>query len=335
MSLAHAIVHQLANDSNAELALRQTALAENPLLNELHQSIKTSFYNRGSKQYGVFDEGAGYFKALVGQWQKQELDFLTLTQKIMENLKKTVTELKIAIDGHWFFAHEALEDGDYFWFFHLKHKEGVYVTDELNLNSSLMIDFSKLGFGGVIDLNAFQNSDAKYLTVSFGFAERQLQSALLDFVNFVDTVNTAADTERFMEIVKAYSEHLPEEKGSQYRKKAIEYCTEQDRLGETVIASEMASALLDVADLSNVEPLPQYMAATQPEAKKEFIPDRKSLKKYLRYTGKSKEVSISFSNDMLGKQVTFNPQSETLTIKNLPASLLKQLKNAVDGEATE
>ncbi|MFT7697360.1 MAG: nucleoid-associated protein, partial [Reinekea sp.] len=58
----------------------------------------------------------------------------------------------------------------------------------------------------------------------------------------------------------------------------------------------------------------------------EFIPDRKSLKKYLRYTGKSKEVSISFSNDILGKNVNFNPENESLTITNLPAALLKQLK---------
>lgn len=335
MSILKAAVHKLAGDVSAELTLKNTVLTDNAQLTELHQSIKTSFYNRSNKQYGVFDERPGYLKTLIRQWQKQNFDFLDLTQQIMENLKNTVSELKLAIDGHWYFAHEALEDGEYFWFFHLKHKYGINVTDELNLNSSQLIDYSKLGFGGVIDLDALQTNSSKYLTVSFGFAERQLQSTLLDVFSFVDTLNTAADTERFMEIVKAYSEHLPEEKGSQYRRKAVEYCTEQDKLGETVIASEMASAIVDSAESMPIESLTDYMAATQPDAKKEFIPDRKSLKKYLRYTGKSKEVSISFSNDMLGKQVTFNPQSETLTIKNLPAALLRQLKEAVDGGPTE
>jgi nucleoid-associated protein len=146
-------------------------------------------------------------------------------------------------------------------------------------------------------------------------------------VNFVDTINTAVDTERFMEIVKAYSETLPEETGGNYRKKAIEYCTEQDKMGETVVANEISVVLKDEVGTGETESLASYMETTQPEAKQEFIPDRKSLKKFMRYTGKSKEVSISFSNDILGKNVNFDPSNESLTITNLPASLLKQLKD--------
>jgi nucleoid-associated protein len=143
----------------------------------------------------------------------------------------------------------------------------------------------------------------------------------------VDTINTAVDTERFMEIVKAYSETLPQEKGTNYRKKAIEYCTEQDKMGETVVANEISVVLKDEVGTGEVESLVNYMDTTQPEAKQEFIPDRKSLKKYMRYTGKSKEVSISFSNEILGKNVNFDPTSESLTITDLPAALLKQLKD--------
>ena len=84
--------------------------------------------------------------------------------------------------------------------------------------------------------------------------------------------------------------------------------------------------LTDEVGTSASESLVNYMTTTTPEAKQEFIPDRKSLKKYLRYTGKSKEVSISFSNEILGKNVNFDPQSESLTITNLPTALLKQLK---------
>lgn len=82
-----------------------------------------------------------------------------------------------------------------------------------------------------------------------------------------------------------------------------------------------------------LETLVSFMESREPEAKREFIPNRASLKKFQRYTGKTKEVSISFSNEILGRNVNFDPSSETLTISNLPANLLKQLKSAVgEGE---
>ncbi|WP_196159417.1 nucleoid-associated protein [Reinekea sp. G2M2-21] len=327
MSITHAIVHQLfRNSTTAELNLREEELEQNEQLSDLINFMKTAFYNRSSKQYGQFSEESGHFKALTGQWQQKSVGFVTMSQQLMKQLQLEIEEKELEFEGHWLFANESLEDGDYLWFFHLKHKNGIALTQKMDITDSSIIDFSKLGFGGVVDLTALAGQDQKYLTVSFGFGDRQLQSALLEFVNFVDTINTAVDTERFMEIVKAYSETLPPEKGGNYRRKAIEYCAEQDKLGETVVANEISVVLNDEVAPGVSQSLVAYMENTQPEAKKEFIPDRKSLKKYLRYTGKSKEVSISFSNEILGKNVNFDPSTESLTITNLPAALLKQLK---------
>jgi nucleoid-associated protein len=60
--------------------------------------------------------------------------------------------------------------------------------------------------------------------------------------------------------------------------------------------------------------------------KTELIPDRKSLKNYLRYSGKNKEVTLSFAATALGSDISFDPNENSLTIKNLPSRLLKQLK---------
>lgn len=330
MSVKHAIVHQLfRNSTTAALNLREEELPASDHLTQLMTQTKTAFYNRSSKQYGQFAEEAGQFKALTQQWQSRSVSFSTLTAHLMKQLQLDIEQQELDIDGHWFFAHEELESSENLWFFHLKHKEGLMLTQAMDFSDARMIDFAKLGFGGYVDLTAMAANEQKYLTVSFGFGDRALQSALLDFVNFVDTINTAVDTERFLEIVQAYSETLPQEKGSNYRKKAIEYCTEQDKLGETVVADEISVVLKDEVGTEGPQNLATYMETTQPEAKREFIPNRSSLKKFQRYTGKSKEVSISFSNEILGKNVNFDPASESLTITNLPANLLKQLKSAM------
>lgn len=330
MPITNAIVHQLFRNSTTQsLNLREAELPAGEQLSDLLMYTKTAFYNRSSKQYGQFTEESGHFKALTQQWLQKSVGFETLTTQLMQQLQLEIEQQELDIDGHWFFANEELEDGEHLWFFHLKHKDGLMLTHPMDLADSKIIDFGKLGFGGYVDLTALKNNEQKYLTVSFGFGDRQLQSALLGFVNFVDTINTAADTERFLEIVKAYSETLPDEKGSNYRKKVVEYCAEQDKLGETVVASEVAVVVKDEVGTEGPETLVSYMEATQPEAKQEFIPNRASLKKFQRYTGKTKEVSISFSNDVLGKDIRFDPEAETLTLTHLPASLLKQLKAAL------
>lgn len=333
MSVKHAIVHQLIrNSTTTALHLRDDELALDDQLVQLMTQTKTAFYNRSSKQYGQFAEEAGPFKALAKQWQAGSVGFTTLTAQLMKQLQLDVEQQELDIDGHWFFAHEELENSENLWFFHLKHKDGLMLTQAMDLSDARLIDFAKLGFGGYVDLTAMAGNEQKYLTVSFGFGDRSLQSALLNFVNFVDTINTAVDTERFLEIVQAYSETLPQEKGSNYRKKAVEYCTEQDKHGETVVADEIAVVLKEEIGTEGPQTLASYMETTQPEAKREFIPNRSSLKKFQRYTGKTKEVSISFSNEILGKNVNFDPASESLTITSLPANLLKQLKAAMGEE---
>lgn len=334
MSVKHAIVHQLTrNSTTSALNLRDDELILDDQLTQLMTQTKTAFYNRSSKQYGQFAEESGQFKAMAQQWQSRSVGFTTLTTQLMKQLQLDVEQQELDIDGHWFFAHEALESSENLWFFHLKHKDGLMLTQAMDLSDARLIDFAKLGFGGYVDLTAMAANEQKYLTVSFGFGDRALQSALLNFVNFVDTINTAVDTERFLEIVQAYSETLPQEKGSNYRKKAVEYCAEQDKLGETVVADEIAVVLKDEIGTDGPQTLASYMETTQPEAKREFIPNRASLKKFQRYTGKTKEVSISFSNEILGKNVNFDPASESLTITNLPANLLKQLKTALGEDA--
>ena len=59
--------------------------------------------------------------------------------------------------------------------------------------------------------------------------------------------------------------------------------------------------------------------------KAELIPDRKKLKGFIRFSGKNKDLSLSFSAALLGKDIEFNPANKSLLIHKVPESLLKQL----------
>ena len=327
MPMTHMVVHQLTRTrEKTDLHLNDDELSIDDACKGLLMEVKGSFSGRASKRYGGFSQEAGHFKALVKQWLSESISFKTLGQQLLERLALHLEQQELESDGHWLLAEEEVESGRLLWLFQMRHKEGLAVTHNLQLSGSRILDFGRLGFGVCLDLTAFAANEGQYLTVSFGFGDKALQDGLMDFTDFVATVDASADTEAFVQVVDAFTQQLPPEKGQNYRKKALEFCVEQDKLGEPISVRTLSEELQADAEASIVD----YIEQKAPEVKSEFIADRKSLKKYIRYSGKSKDVSISFSNDTLGRDIQFDAENNRLIINEIPSALLKQLKGQKD-----
>jgi nucleoid-associated protein len=68
-----------------------------------------------------------------------------------------------------------------------------------------------------------------------------------------------------------------------------------------------------------------FARTTQPEAKNEWIPDKAQLKNYVRISGRDEQMSMSFASACLGDTVVYDTNSDSLIIKNIPASLKAKL----------
>ena len=180
-----------------------------------------------------------------------------------------------------------------------------------------------------------------------------LQNAILEAIGFTDTLNTTAETEEFLEIVDSYSRTLPEEQAFEYKSKVVDYCIEQDLRGEPVVFEELENHLASETNAKPAEAFSHYVIEKKKERRKqpvpagatpeeliaagaptadvadavkaELIPDRKKLKGFIRFSGKNKDLSLSFSAALLGKDIEFNPANKSLLIHKVPESLLKQL----------
>ncbi|MBA4502441.1 nucleoid-associated protein [Marinobacterium marinum] len=324
MPATAAIAHRLTRRTGDQsYNLREALFDREGLNNRLLAEIKPLFTRRASKRYGCFADEATVFKGLLLNWRDQTLSFTQFSAKVIEHLAMLMEQEDLETDGHWLFIEEELEAAHRLWVAHLKQKDGLLLNTDNDLQETGYIDFAKTGLCACIDLHEIDNPDGKrYLTLSFGFGDRPLQQPLMGFFGFTDTVDTQADTERFMEVVSDYAEAMPEDNAKRYQKEVAEFCMEQSKEGAAVNYRELAGNVDSVAEVS----LDDFIAERAPELKEEFIPDRSSLKKYIRYTGRTKEVSISFSNESLGKSITFDPATETLTLKDLPSALIKQLK---------
>ncbi|MBP0047378.1 nucleoid-associated protein [Marinobacterium sp. AK62] len=324
MPATAAIAHRLTRRTGDQsYSLRDTPFDREGLNNRLLAELKPLFTRRASKRYGCFADEATVFKGLLLNWRDETLGFTQFTAKVIEHLAMLMEQEDLESDGHWLFIEEELEAAHRLWIAQLKQKDGLLLNSDNDLQETGYIDFAKTGLCACIDLHELNNPAGKrYLTLSFGFGDRPLQQPLMGFFGFTDTVDTQADTERFMEVVSDYAESMPEENAKRYQKEVAEFCMEQSKEGAAVNYRELAGCVDSAADVS----LDDFIAERAPEMQEEFIPDRSSLKKYIRYTGRTKEVSISFSNESLGKSITFDPASETLTLNDLPSALIKQLK---------
>jgi nucleoid-associated protein len=328
MPIKHAVVHGLTiNESQVDIHLNDSELVINDSVEDLVYRVKSSFYGRSSKQYGQFDETGRAVAQSIQAVQAGQTEFLAASHQIVESFATLLKDESLSTQGYWLLVEESLEQGDFFWLCQFKSKEELSVADNLTIDANSVIDFSKLGFAAQISLSDMGQADVeKYVTLSFGFGDRALQAGLSNFMGFAETVSPTEDTKLFMDVVKAFSDTMPKEKGSTYQKKAAEFCVEQSKAGETVAYQSISDELSSDTDSSVSDSLTSFILEKKPEIKEHFIPDQKSLKKFIRFSGKSKEVSISFNNDTLGHAIEFDAEREHLVIKQLPAALLKQLK---------
>jgi nucleoid-associated protein len=360
MPVTHFVTHQINKEAQKPAAMVTATANEVEVDDYCHlvmSQLKGIFVQRASKRYGCFNPEITGFKGLTLNWLNDQQSFLSWTKKISEQFADTMDNTELEIDGYLAFAKEELADTDKLYIFHLREKSNVCLTADMKLSESRILDFSNTGFGLCIDLTELlkeqeqgKRSLEKYFTFSFGRGDKPIQKLFSEYSGFIDTLDTEQETQEFLEIVEEYASTLSEDQSVETKTKVIEYCVEQDKQGEAVEFKTLSGQL----DSSAPEKFEQFVALKKRERrqvrprsestmndapehstelahgeeviKAELIPDRKSLKNYLRYSGKNKEVTLSFAATALGADISFDPAENSLTIKNLPSRLLKQLK---------
>lgn len=352
MPVTHFVTHQINKDPKQPGAV--VTCAELDAFHEdyaakITAQLRNVFISRAGKRYGEFSVEAPQFKGLTLDWLEDRQPFLSYTQKVTKLFADKFDNTQFEMQGYLAFISEKLADGNRLYVYHLREKTNVAFNDEMSLVETRYIDFSNTGFAMCVDSTALQTSGSKkYVSFSYGRGEKAVQNLFCEFSGFSDTINTEQDTQEFLQIVDEYTKHLPQEQANETRTKVIEFCMEQDKYGAAVEFKSISQEL----DEEQPEKFEQFVQKKRLEnrqqvnvqvdaaaqvvdtvEKTEFIPDRKSLKNYIRFSGKNKDVTLSFSATALGQDVTFNAMSNSLTLTNLPSRLLKQLKQEADFQA--
>jgi len=334
MTIKHCIIHGISSsDDNGkqkiELNFRNEENSNEGSSVSLFTQLKQSLQRSASRQYGQFDpeQSDNPLPSWLDKFNKQELGFLSVSKKIAEQLKLILAEQDSSaslepFSAHLLFVIEELMEHQYLYLFWINHSDAQQIDSYLNVENLSFIDSSKINYVLKLDFSQWAIKDwQQYLTIQTSRGNKNLAHAFTKFTGFVSGVNLQQQTDEFLQIVDQYTHSLSKEESNPTKNAIVDYCVDQDMQGNP-INFESLSQVLDEQDPTKFS---NFISENQQSPQKEIYAHRSSLKKYVRFYGREKDLSISFSSDRMGDNIVFDQKSGSLTFKQVPKSLQAQL----------
>lgn len=346
MPLSSFIAHRVQRhdpSKTTSLSLREVCWQQNGRIEECFRELKHCVIKRFSKDYGRFSEDIGSYplSGWLKNYREEQLSFERFSQKAMEHLKIELDKTDVVIDGFLFFAYEKLESDELLHLFFVQHSTGQFIDGQLDISESFYLDTSNVCLAAKVNLTDWEGDDAhrsaNALTLLRWRGEKELTEVFVNLLGFAEKVDVSAETEVFLDVVSEYTKDLPEEVAHSTKKQVVDYCLEQDKVGKPIVMKELSTELQNnpirpveaadgtVAPMPELPPFAQFIAETKPSAKPELIPDKSQLRQFVRISGRDNNLSMSFASSCLGDTIVYDPQSESITINNIPAGLKSRL----------
>jgi nucleoid-associated protein len=333
MPITHFIAHRVLRPSPTsavELRHRDSPIALTGKVEELCRELKNTYTRKAGKTYGCFSDATADYplSAWVREFLEERIPFPSFCSNALKHLKIQIEKIEAPIDNMVLFIHEQLEAGDALFIFLVDHSAGQYFDGDLVLCDSRFLDTNNINLAAKINLSELLADEKNhYLSLLRWRGEKELSDAFAEFIGLANKVDVAADTSQFLDLITDYVQDLAPDEAKQTKATVVEYCLEQDKGGKPVVIQELAKQISHPK-----KPLfSEYVKASQPQSKAEIIPDKTQLRNFVRISGRNELLSMSFASACLGETVVYDPESDSITIKNIPPSLKSRLVQHLKG----
>ena len=334
MTIKHCIIHGISSsDDHGKLKISlKLRDQENPTEGasvSLFTQLKQALQRSATRQYGYFDpeQSDNPLPSWLDKLTKQELGFVSVTKKITEQLRlvlseQTSSENNESISAHLLFVVEELMEHDYLYLFWINHSNAQQIDSHLEVQDLSFIDTTKINYVLKLDFSQWAIKDwQQYLTLQTSRGNKELAHAFTKFTGFISGVDLQQQTNEFLQIVDQYADSLEKEESNPTKNAIVNYCVDQDMQGNPVNIDSLSQVL----DEQQPGKFAEFVSEKQELPQQEIYTHRNSLKKYVRFYGREKDLSISFSSDRMEDNITFDTETGSLTFKQVPKSLQAQL----------
>ncbi|MDO4627520.1 MAG: nucleoid-associated protein YejK [Pasteurellaceae bacterium] len=327
------VLHQLINQAdtdgqpNLSVQLRDQLLPINAdveqLMLQLHQT-----YQGKAKAYGVFQEHSVFAQEL-NRLLEQETDFLPFSHQAAKQLTAELSKYVFADSGTFILCQYNFLATDYLFIALLDSRISMLVDDKLEIHQTQYLNLTQFDIAARINLTDLQvNAQSnRYLTFIKGRVGRKIADFFMDFLGAEAGLNPQVQNQTLLQAVSDYCEQgdLTAEQTQAIKKQTFEYCKGQIACGDEIELRELSAELPTL----NAQPFADFAQTQDYDLAESIPPVSSTLKALTKFSGSGKGVTINFDAELLGQRVLWDENSDTLTIKGLPANLRDQLQRQI------
>ncbi|MGR5240208.1 nucleoid-associated protein [Photobacterium damselae] len=344
MKIENVILHNLIKEEKSTkvtLESRQYENAINEFAVQLSKEINDKFNSTGlntgqfSKQHG--DEQITQFEFLLNKYYNNGFsDYVAFTISAATHLQKQLMDTTMAKGGHLWFNHYT-HNQEHFLSIVLLREKSVMRIDNLELKQFDSVDLDKLHMAARINLTKWNMKDEKinrYISFKIGKEAKKVTDYFAKFIGCQEFTQSKSDTKALIAAVESYCEHhqFDDITTEKVKSRTHDQIVEWRSNDKQTIRVDTLSVVLDTAFLpSDAEDenkgLLLHIAQADPyNLNNEITTDSNTLRRLKKYSGKNKNISISFDAKLLGNSVEYNPSNGgVLIITDIPKSLKEQL----------
>jgi nucleoid-associated protein len=333
MPVLHSVIHKIdkkPDGSPAILHRSDAELVESQARDDLMHQFNESYNAKTGKAWGFFHAESGAFplSGWLSRYMAGTESFVDFSGDAVEHLTRLMEESNLTIGGSALFCHYVQGMTDYLVIGLLQETEAVIMTEGLTLMPIRRLDLDHINLAARINLSEWKSNPASCQYISFikGKNGRKATDYFRDFIGCQEGVDGPGETRTLLKAFSDFveSEDLAEDSAREKTNTLVSYAMAQAKLGEAITIDEL-SELLDEDQPKNFA---DFIQAKDYGLSPTLPPDKKTLNKFRRFTGRIDGLSISFEQHLLGSKVEFDEAGGTLTLRSLPTQLTDQLKRA-------
>ncbi|CAN7465950.1 nucleoid-associated protein [Pseudoduganella sp. LjRoot289] len=289
------------------------------------------YAKRSGKAHGQFEADEVNFpvQQFVRQfYETKTIDFMGLTEAMMKTLHTRASKTA-AGGGHVVFAY-IYHEGIYQLLVAIVTEEwGAALGNDKDFADTAILDLKGFRFAGRIDLNEWQKGGDKYLSFLKG-RSNEVSGYFKLFLGCDSSITDSAETRTLKAALDIFASEsgMEDKQRSDFFSKAYEICSVLNKAGDPIDLQTFANELWP----GNPPALMQVMGREELKLSDGFVPDKRALKAFVQFAGKTKAWEVKFARKaMLDGDVVFN-DDESLTLYNLPAELKERLRKEIKDE---
>lgn len=323
-TLKNLAVHQIKKEQQ-QAAQLELAPEELPLDELSHNFIKeaiSSYYNKRSKYFGLFDadKDAFPFQTNLDGFLQNQSPFLDFSRQAARGLYDKVSGISQATGGYLALAFLESEKLPYFIALMLHNIERFRI-EEFHLKRSVILDIDRLDLASFIDISKWRMAAPPYL--SFIRGRKVLSNYFREFIGCTEFVEAKKTSKQLQLAVIGYLNELkiPEEEWEKRKNQVFDYCAGQISENSLIFLEQVAFLL----NPDEPEGFRRYLHKNDFEISSSFEGYKRELESLVMLSYSSKDFTIKFHHDLLNRAIYYDRDDKKLIISELPEPLIEEL----------